>query len=315
MLRVVVATALAGIALQSASAGELDFSFGAEAGAEYASGLRYDHDLNFDTPPKRIQDFRYTYELSAAASFTMENWRVRSSYTFDQRTYEDFDLFHRRRHDLIAEVITDALWGVDLGARFRYRVSQPEGAAGYIDSEQLRFRAVFPQFTYAPLAINVQPSAYMLWQTTDFHKLRFLDSDTWETGFGTTIAPEANNWTLDVSVAYGLIDARWNLASNSYVDLSLDLASETARFFKDAWTGPIALELGLDYREEWYEGLGSDLGTQRHDRVAGVELTARRELTNRFSTFARTSFDDHESNWGNENFDELTTAIGLSFQY
>lgn len=315
MLRVVFAATLVGMTLQDAAAGEWDFSFSGETGVEYASGLRFDHDLDFETPPRRTKDFRYTYELAAAATYEIENYRFRASYTFDQRTYDDFDLFHRRRHDAIAEATVNGLWDIDWSVRYRYRVSQPEGDAGYIESDQLRLRGVLPQLPYEPWAIRLQPSAYMLWQTTDFHKLRFLDSDTWETGFGAIITPLSEAWTVDANIAYGLTDARWNLASNSYVDISMDLTSNTVRFFKESWTGPIALELGLAYREEWYEGLGSDLGTQRHDRVSGIELTARREITNRISTFARTSFDDHESNFTDENFDEVIAGVGLRLQY
>jgi|GEM_PF-1806384 len=315
MLRVVLAAALIGMALQNAAAGEWNFNFSGETGVEYASGLRFDHDLDFETPPQRTKDFRYTYELSAAANFAVGRYRFRTSYTFDQRTYDDFDLFHRRRHDAIAEATVNALWNIDWSARYRYRVSQPEGDAGYIESSQLRFRAGLPWMDYDPMGIRVRPSAYSLWQTTDFHKLRFLDSDTWEAGFGAIIEPFTDAWTVDATIAYGLTDARWNLASNSYIDVSMDLTSNTVRFFKESWTGPIALELGLAYREEWYEGLGSDLGTQRHDRVSGIELTARRDLTRRISTFARTSFDDHESNFKNENFDEVVAGVGLRVTY
>lgn len=315
MLRVVWAAALLGLAMQCASAGEWDFNLSGEAGGEYASGLRYDHDLNFDTPAKRTKDFRYTFELAAAATYATGPYRFRTSYTFDQRTYDDFDLFHRRRHDVIAEVTRDIFWNMDFGVRYRYRVSQPEGAAGFIESDQIRFRAGLPSFDYAPFSLHVRPSAYMLWQTTDFHKLWFLDSETWETGFSAVLNPFSNMWTIDTTIAYGLTDARWNEASNSYIDVSLDVASDTVRFFEESWTGPIALELGLSYREEWYEGLGSDLGTQRHDRVSGIELTARRALTNRVGTYVRTSFDDHESNWTEENFDEVVAGVGLRVTY
>lgn len=315
MLRVVLAAALIGMALQNAAAGEWDFNLSAEAGGEYASGLRYDHDLDFETAPLRTKDFRFTYEVSAAASYSTGPYRFRASYTFDQRTYEDYDLFHRRRHDGSVEVIRNVFWDIELGARYRYRMSQPEGPAGFIESDQLRLRGVLPWLPYEPWSLRLRPSAYMLWQTTDFHKLRFLDSDSWETGFGTIITPLTEAWTVDTAVAFGLIDARWNEASNSYIDVSMNLTSNTVRFFKESWTGPIAFELGLAYREEWYEGLGSDLGTQRHDRVSGIELTARRAITNRVGTYVRTSFDDHESNWRDENFDEVVAGVGLRVTY
>lgn len=280
MLRELCVAAACSVALNGAIAGELRFDYSAEAGGEYASALRFDHDSLLETPPRRTKDFRYTYDLSAAATYTTGIFRFRSSYAFNQRTYEDFDLFHRRRHEVIGELVTAFFGKIDLGVRYRYRASQPEGAVGYIESDQLRIRAQLPSFDYDPWGIRVQPSAWSLWQTNDFHKLRFLDSDSWEAGTTLVISPNSGAWNASFSIAVGLIDTRLNLFSNSYVDVSLDLDSGTTRFLSESWVGPVALELDLGYREEWYEGLGADLGTQRHDRIAGTELTVRRYLTN-----------------------------------
>lgn len=302
-------------ALVSAYAREIDYRFAAEAGVEYASGLSYDHDLQFLTPPKRVKDFRYTFLLSAGATLDFDGLTIDTSYTFDQRTYDDFDLFHRRRHDAIILVTAKGPMNVNYGVRYRYRTSMPEGALGRIESDQLRFSADFPSFAYPPAAVSVSSSTYMSWQTTDFHKLRFLDSETWETGGSMQLTPDTGAWHIDASIAYGITDARFNFASNNYADFSLTLTSGEDRYWEDSWIGPVALEFEFSYREEWYEGLGSDTGTQRHDRITGVQFAARRDLTARLNIFAEAAFDDHESNWGGQNFDEARIQLGLRFDY
>jgi hypothetical protein len=314
MLRKTCVAMFCCVAFGGAKAGELRFNYAAEGGGEYASGLRYDHDNQMATPPLRTKDFRYTFDLSAGATYITENFRFRSSYSFNQRTYDDFDLFHRRRHEAIGEIIATMIEGLELGVRYRYRVSQPEGALGYIESDQLRIRAQLPWTRYEPWRVRILPSAYSLWQTNDFHKLRFLDSDSWEAGAGFAIAPDSGAWGANVSVAVGLIDARFNLVSNSFVDVSVDLNSGNTRFFEESWVGPVALELDLSYREEWYEGLGSDLGTQRRDRISGTELTFRRQINENWSTYTRASIDDHESNWTHEDFNEVVAGFGIRFE-
>lgn len=300
---------------QGALGEEFDLSFSGEAGAEYASGLRYDHDNVFETPPLRLKDFRYTFELSANATYGRGPFDFRAAYTFNQRTYDDLNTFHRRRHEAIAQVTGDTPWGVNLGLRYRYRISQPEGRAGIIESNQIRGRAVLPRFSYTPLGLNVEPATYALWQTADFHKLRFLTGETWETGVEFALSPFSNSWTADTTIAYGITDTRERQVTHAFVDVSMELSSDTERFFEESWMGPIALALELGYREEWYEGLGSDLGTQQHNRISGFELTARRDFTNHIGAYARTSFDDHESNWEHDDFNEVVAGVGLSFSY
>jgi len=315
MLWRAVLIAAVGLGFCGAEAAELEYRYSAEAGVEYASGLRHDHDDNFETPPVRLKDFRYTFELSAGASYTTDQFRLNTSYTFDQRTYEDYNIFHRRRHDAIFEATTDVFYDIALSLRYRYRRSLPEGVVGTIESDQLRIRAAFPEFSYAPARLRIRSSAYSLWQSTDFHKLRFLDANSWEAGSNFTFIPLSDNWTAQFGVTYGLWNARFENFSNSYVDVSFGLSSNRPEFFADSWIGGFGLELDLGYREEWYEGLTSDTGGQRRDRVSSIELTASQPWTERLSGFSRAGFDDHESNWVGENFDEVQVTLGMRWAY
>jgi len=315
MLRFICVAALACAVTGHARAGEFAYRYSAETGVEYASGLRHDHDQTFSTPPKRRADFRYTYALSAGATYTTDVFEFDLSYTFDQRTYNDYNLFHRRRHDAIFNVSGDIFWNIGLALRYRYRRSLPEGVLGSIESDQIRVRATFPEFIYAPAQVRVRPSAYSLWQSTDFHKLRFLDANSWESGFETVFTPLSDNWQARLSVAHGIWDARAVFPSNNYVDVAFELTSGQQTFFNESWVGGVGLELDLGYREEWYEGLTSDVGGQRRDRVSSVEVTARRPWTNRISSFGRAGFDDHESNWADEDFDEIQVIVGVRYDF
>ena len=310
-----VIAAIACIGGNSAMAADPDWRVGGQFGFELATGLGYDHDNLNVTEPLRVQDYRYTLETSAGVGLQTQNYNFDLHYKFDQRSYEEYNVLHRERQQVTATADTTLLPGTDFSLRYRFRRSQPEGQLGTIDYNQLRGRLRLPSLATGALDLSVRPYLMADWNSGDFKKRDGLDGTGWSGTSGFLISRADRPWESDISIAYGERVAQFFFFTYDYVDTSASFQTILGSWARWIAMSSATADFEISYREEWYDGGMADDGSHRHDQEFGASFDINRPITEQLDFVGTFEIDEHQSNWGAQDFLETRTMVGFRAEF
>lgn len=296
-------------------AGALDWRVGGQFGFEQATGLGYDHDNERETPPLRVQDYRYTLEAFVGAGLETDIISFDVDYKYDQRTYEDYNVLHSARQQITATAATTLFAGTDLSVRYRFRRSQPEGQIGSIDYNQIRGRFDLPRFNAGLMDLGVRPYVMSDWNSGDFKKRDGLDGTGWSGTGGVNLDRGNTSWSTDFSVAYGERQAKFFFFTYDYVDTTVVLSGELG-----SWARWIAMDTAsttfeLSYRDEWYDGTIADDGHHRRDRELAASFDLTRPMSDVLDFTSSVDIENHESNWIVQDYLESRIMVGFRAEF
>ena len=195
-----LAVVLCTIAAPVASA-EIDWRVGGELNYEFATGLGYDHDGAFETPPFRVEDYRYALEVFGGAAYQVKSVGLDFHYKYDQSTYEEYNVLHQARQQFTATASRALFSNMDFSLRYRFRRSQPLGQLGTIDYNQIQGHLQLPSMHVGLIDVNLRPYIIGDWNSGDFRKLDGLDGTGWSGTGGIELTHPDGRWTTDLSVA------------------------------------------------------------------------------------------------------------------